>query len=194
LLRVLQEKVFEPLGATEPVKSEARIIAATNRDLEQMVESGEFRQDLFYRINVVPITLPPLRERQNDIPLLIDHFIEHFNRIQCRSIERVSSDALGVLLDYQYPGNIRELENIIQHAFVLCQGYVIEKKHLPAYLFRPSKKISTNDISCSLEEIDKRRIEESLSRNKYNRVNTAKELGIHVTTLWRKMKKYGINI
>ena len=140
LLRVLQEKVFEPLGATEPVKSEARIIAATNRDLEQMVESGEFRQDLFYRINVVPITLPPLRERQNDIPLLIDHFIEHFNRIQCRSIERVSSDALGVLLDYQYPGNIRELENIIQHAFVLCQGYVIEKKHLPAYLFRPSKK------------------------------------------------------
>ena len=194
LLRVLQEKVFEPLGATEPVKSEARIIAATNRDLEQMVESGEFRQDLFYRINVVPITLPPLRERQNDIPLLIDHFIEHFNRIQCRSIERVSSDALGVLIDYQYPGNIRELENVIQHAIVLCQGYVIEKKHLPAYLFRPSKKIRASDTSQSLENFDRRRIEEALSRNKYNRVNTAKELGIHVATLWRKMKKYGINV
>ncbi|NLL15460.1 MAG: sigma 54-interacting transcriptional regulator, partial [Fibrobacter sp.] len=177
-----------------PVKSEARIIAATNRDLEQMVESGEFRQDLFYRINVVPITLPPLRERQNDIPLLIDHFIEHFNRIQGRSIERVSSDALGVLIDYQYPGNIRELENVIQHAFVLCQGYVIEKKHLPAYLFRPSKKIRASDTSQSLENFDRRRIEEALSRNKYNRVNTAKELGIHVATLWRKMKKYGINV
>ncbi len=192
LLRVLQEKVFEPLGATEPVKSEARIIAATNRNLEQMVETGEFRQDLFYRINVIPITLPPLRERQNDIPLLIEHFIEHFNRVMGKSIERVSSEALSVLLSHQYPGNIRELENIIQHAFVLCKGRIIEKKYLPAYLFRPSKKICSNNASQSLENFDKSRIEEALSRNKYNRVNAAKELGIHVTTLWRKMKKYGI--
>jgi transcriptional regulator with PAS, ATPase and Fis domain len=101
---------------------------------------------------------------------------------------------LGVLIDYQYPGNIRELENVIQHAIVLCQGYVIEKKHLPAYLFRPSKKIRASDTSQSLENFDRRRIEEALSRNKYNRVNTAKELGIHVATLWRKMKKYGINV
>ncbi len=194
LLRVLQEKVFEPLGATESVKSEARIVAATNRNLEQMVELGEFRQDLFYRINVVPITLPPLRERHNDIPLLVDYFLKHFNLVQGKSIERLSSEALHILLEHQYPGNIRELENILQHAFVLCQNSVIEKKHFPAYLFRPLKQKTKSSTSQSLEDFDKTRIEEALSRNKYNRFNTAKELGIHVTTLWRKMKKYEINI
>lgn len=192
LLRVLQEKVFEPLGATEVVKLEARIIAATNRNLEQMVASGEFRQDLYYRINVVPITLPPLRDRQNDISLLIDHFITHFNRVYGKSIERVSSEALGILLDHRYPGNIRELENILQHAFVLCQSRVIEKKHLPAFLFRLSIEGSAGGPLKPVEKFDKNRIEEILLHNKYNRVKTAKELGIHVATLWRKMKKYGI--
>ncbi len=193
LLRVLQEKVFEPLGATEVVKLDARIIAATNRNLEQMVSSGEFRQDLYYRINVVPITLPPLRDRQNDISLLIDHFIAHFNRVYGKFIERLSSEALGILLDHRYPGNIRELENILQHAFVLCQNRVVEKKHLPAFLFRPSVKEPEGCTLKSVEEFDKSRIEEVLSRNKYNRVKTANELEIHVATLWRKMKKYGIS-
>ncbi|MBN1603016.1 MAG: sigma 54-interacting transcriptional regulator [Chitinispirillaceae bacterium] len=193
LLRVLQEKCYEPLGATEPVKSEARIIAATNRNLEAMVQSGEFRQDLYYRINIIPITLPPLRDRQSDVPLLIDNFIEHFNRIQGRSIDHVSADAMSVLLDYNYPGNIRELENILQHAFVLCQAPVIQKKHLPAYLFVKAKQdVETPGIG-SIEDFEKSRIEEALSRNRYSRAATAKELGMHVATLWRKMKRYNIN-
>jgi PAS domain S-box-containing protein len=192
LLRVLQEKCYEPLGATEPVKSEARIIAATNRNLEAMVQSGDFRQDLYYRINIIPITLPPLRDRHSDIPLLVDYFIDHFNRIQGRSIDHVSADAMSVLLDYNYPGNIRELENILQHAFVLCQAPVIQKKHLPAYLFVKAKQeVETPGIK-SIDDFEKSRIEEALSRNRYSRAATAKELGMHVATLWRKIKKLGI--
>jgi PAS domain S-box-containing protein len=192
LLRVLQEKCYEPLGATEPVRSDARIIAATNRNLEEMVQSGEFRQDLYYRINVIPITLPPLRERQSDVPLLVDHFIRHFNRIQGRSIDHVSSDAMSVLLDYNYPGNIRELENILQHAFVLCQSPIIQKKHLPASLFMKTKQeVKTSEVE-SIEDFEKSRIEEALVRNRFNRAATAKELDIHVATLWRKIKRYNI--
>ncbi|MFP4013891.1 MAG: sigma-54 interaction domain-containing protein [Chitinispirillaceae bacterium] len=192
LLRVLQEKVYEPLGSTEPVRSEARIIAATNRNLEQMVESGEFRQDLYYRINVVPLTLPPLRERSGDIPLLVDHFMAHYNSLYTRSVERISPEAMGILLEHRYPGNIRELENILQHAFVLCQGSVIERRHLPGYLFQPKSRVKS-EREQTWEEFEKRRIEEALARNKYNRTSTAKELGIHVATLWRKVKKYGID-
>lgn len=192
LLRVLQEKVYEPLGAVQPVQAEARIIAATNRNLEQMIQSGEFRQDLYYRINVVPIILPPLRDRRNDIPLLVDHFLKQFNRIFGKFIERVSSDVLGALMEHKYPGNIRELENILQHAFVLCQGNTIEKKHLPVYLVRPEHNQQNLRDARSIEEFDKSRIEDALLRNRYNRTETAKELGIHVATLWRKMKKYGI--
>lgn len=192
LLRVLQEKCYEPLGATEPVRSDARIIAATNRNLEEMVQSGEFRQDLYYRINVIPITLPPLRERQSDVPLLVDHFIRHFNRIQGRSIDHVCSDAMSVLLDYNYPGNIRELENILQHAFVLCQSPIIQKKHLPASLFMKTKQeVKTSEVE-SIEDFEKNRIEGALVRNRFNRAATAKELDIHVATLWRKIKRYNI--
>lgn len=193
LLRVLQENVYEPLGSTEPVRSEARIIAATNRNLEQMVESGEFRQDLYYRVNVVPLTLPPLRERAGDIPLLVDHFMAHYNSVYNKSIERVSPEVMGILLEHKYPGNIRELENILQHAFVLCQGITIERRHLPGYLFRPQNRVKS-EKEQTWEEFEKRRIEEALARNKYNRTQTAKELGIHVATLWRKMKKYGIGM
>lgn len=193
MLRVLQEHVYEPLGATESVKSDVRIIAATNRNLHNMVESGEFRQDLFYRIHVMPLTLPPLRERADDIPILIEHFIAHFNTIQRRSIEAVSEDAMAVLLSHSYPGNIRELENILQHAFVLCQGSVIERRHLPQYLANPAAKAaSTSGDEESFENLDKRRILKALERNRFVRVRAAKELGVHVATLWRKMKKYGI--
>lgn len=193
LLRVLQERVYEPLGSTEPVKSDVRIIAATNRDLNKMVELGEFRQDLFYRIHVMPMTLPPLRERPDDIPLLVEHFIAHFNTIFTRFVESVAPEAMSILLSHRYQGNIRELENILQHAFVLCQGSVIEKRHLPEYLLHPA--IAPTPIIAddeSMETIEKRRIFKTLERNRFNRVKTAKELGIHVATLWRKMKKYGI--
>ncbi len=191
LLRVLQEHTYEPLGGTEPVKSNVRIIAATNRNLNEMVESGEFRQDLFYRIHVMPLTLPPLRHRVDDIPLLLEHFITHFNTVQQRSIETIAPDAMSILLSHSYPGNIRELENILQHAFVLCQSSVIEKKHLPQYIFKPSTVIPA-DPGDEFEIIDKKRIISALERNRFVRINAARELGIHVATLWRKMKKYQI--
>jgi PAS domain S-box-containing protein len=193
MLRVLQEHVYEPLGATESVKADVRIVAATNRDLNKMVASGEFRQDLFYRIHVMPLILLPLRERADDIPILIEHFIAHFNTIQRRSIEAVSEDAMSILLSHSYIGNIRELENILQHAFVLCQGSVIERRHLPQYLVNPIAKVAIpSGNEESFENIDKRRILKALERNRYVRIRAAKELGVHVATLWRKMKKYGI--
>ena len=193
MLRVLQEQVYEPLGGTESVKSDVRIIAATNRDLNKMVESGEFRRDLFYRIHVMPLTLPSLKERPDDIPLLVEHFIAHFNMIHRRSIETIVAEGMSILLSHHYPGNIRELENILQHAFVLCRGSIIEKKHLPQYLFHtPVSSTPFFTGEESFEVIDKRRILNTLERNRFNRVKTAKELGVHVATLWRKMKKYSI--
>jgi transcriptional regulator with PAS, ATPase and Fis domain len=141
----------------------------------------------------MPLTLPPLRERPDDIPLLVEHFIAHFNTIYKRSVEAVAPEAMSILLSHRYQGNIRELENILQHAFVLCQGSILEKKHLPEYLLHPAiATASTVAYDESFEAIDKRNLLKSLERNKYNRVKTAKELGIHVATLWRKMKRYGI--
>jgi PAS domain S-box-containing protein len=192
LLRVIQENMFEPLGSTAPVLSEARIIAATNHDLQQMVESGEFRQDLYYRINVVPIVMPPLRDRKNDIPLLIDHFLMHFNLILKRNIERISNEAMAIIIHHAFPGNVRELENILHHAFILCQGSTIEKKHLPEYLFASKQIASVSPESDSVEAFEKQKIVHTLERNKYSRTRSAKELGVHVATLWRKMKQYGI--
>ncbi len=192
LLRVLQEKVYEPLGSIEPVRSEARIVAATNHDLGRMVESGEFRQDLYYRINVIPLTLPPLRDRKGDIPLLVDHFVQHYGKVHGKSVDHIAPDAMEALLEYRYPGNIREMENILQHAFVLCGSDSIRKKHLPAYLRRPSNSEKSLSAESSWEDYDKSRIEKALARNRYNRARTARELGMHAVTLWRKMKKYDI--
>lgn len=193
LLRVLQEKNYEPLGATESLEADVRIIAATNRDIEAMVAEGTFRQDLYYRLNIIPIVLPPLRDRPGDIPLLIDHFIRHFNTLHKKTIDHVGADALSMILQHTFPGNIRELENILQHAFVLCEGAVIEQKHLPAYLTRQDRpSAGLPHARTSLEQFDRERIEAALARNRYNRAKTAAELDIHAATLWRKMKKYGI--
>ena len=192
---MLQEKSYEPLGATSPVTADVRVIAATNRELDRMVENNEFRRDLYYRINVLPLTLPPLRERQGDIALLTERFIRHFNTLFGKSIERIDPEAMGVLCSYSYPGNVRELENAIQHAFVLCQGKTIEKRHLPPALFRKEPPPGDADMrTFSPAQFDKKRIEEALVRNKYNRTLTAGELGMHVATLWRKMKKYNISL
>lgn len=193
LLRVLQEKVYEPLGGIEPVPTEARIIAASNRDLDAMVAEGTFRQDLYYRINVIPIHLPALRERRGDIPLLVDHFIGRFNVLFKRHIESITPDALQLLDRHPFPGNIRELENILQHAFVLSRGSIIDTYHLPVYL-RESK--TDEHIPArhpdSVAQFEKKRIMDALERNRYNRARTARELDMHVTTLWRKMRRYGI--
>src|SRR5262249_49235429 len=141
LLRVLQQGEFEKVGSAATQKVDVRVIAATNRDLKKAIQAGTFREDLYYRLNVVPIDMPPLRERREDVPLLVRHLVERFNRQTHKSIEKVSPQALEVLLEYRYPGNVRELENIIEHAFVKCQGNAIEKRHLPPELASPKEDI-----------------------------------------------------
>jgi PAS domain S-box-containing protein len=190
LLRILQDGTYEPLGGTRTEHADVRIIAATHRDLAQMVEQGEFRNDLFYRINVITLTLPPLRERREDIPLLIDHFIERFNRLQQKEIERVSPRALEILMAHPYPGNVRELENIIEHAFVMCRSGTITLRHLPPRLReRPPE---TPPTPASLDDLEARFLLAELERHGWNRAATARDLGIHKTTLWRRMKRLGI--
>jgi PAS domain S-box-containing protein len=198
LLRVLQDKVYEPLGSTQSVKANVRIVAATNRDLEKLVSDGVFRQDLYYRINVVKLVLPPLRERKEDIPLLIDHFIRKFNRLNGKEIKGLSPDVLPLLMSYEFPGNIRELENIIEYATVVCKDLLIGIEHLPDHL---RQDLECMPVSASGQEARKEAswaemehnfVYEALRRNNWNRSATADEMGIHTTTLWRKMKRLNI--
>ena len=197
LLRVLEEKEFQPLGSVEKCKTDTRIIAATNLDLEEKVADGSFRQDLFYRINIVRFRLPPLRERKEDLPLLVEHFIEKLNHIKERYITRLSKEAMALLLAHDFPGNIRELENIIEHGFVLCQEGEIGKEHLPAYLQDGSgAKASppSGDLLANLHKSEADFIVETIVRCGYNRLAAAKELGMHKSTLFRKLKKYRIEL
>ena len=193
LLRVIQERTYEPLGGTEPLTANVRIVAASNKNLQKLVKAGKFREDLFYRINVIRLKLPPLRNRKEDIPLLINHFINHFNTIKGKLITDISPDALAILMDYDYPGNIRELENIIEHAFVLCRTSTITVQDLPDYL-RPEEPTKPMVSSTSLDELQAKFILDALRKNNYNRAKTAAALGIHKTTLWRQMKRLGITV
>ena len=192
LLRVLQEKTYEPLGASETVNADVRIIAASNRNLDELVKSGEFRQDLFYRINVIKLVLPLLKDRKEDIPLLIDYFIHQFNSIKNKHIDDISPETLTILMNHDYPGNIRELKNIIEHAFVLCRKSIIEINNLPDHL-KPSEEIEEIE-KPSLRELESKMILSVLQKHNWNRAKTASELTIHKTTLWRKMKRYGITL
>ncbi len=196
LLRVLQERLYEPLGGTESVRADVRVITATNRDLETLVGEGTFRRDLYYRINVVRLHIPPLRERREDIPLLVDHFIGHFNHIKNRKIPGVSPDVMTLLMGHDFPGNVRELENVIEHAFVLCRSGMILTKHLPSHLRPPEEGVGSGagPGMKSLDELEARFLVEALRRNNWNRQRAAAELGMHKTTLWRKIKKLGINL
>ncbi len=193
LLRVLEEREYQPLGALKPEKADVRIISATNKDLSRMVENEEFRQDLFYRINVVRLKLPPLRNRMEDIPMLVQHFIERMNRLRERFITGISPDALRVLMSHNFPGNIRELENIIEHAFIVCPNGIILPHHLPGNLNPQSRPLADNETSTnSLQSAEAKVIMDALERNSYNRLATARELGMHKSTLFRKIKKLGI--
>ncbi len=192
LLRVLQEKTYEPLGAIKSIKSDVRILAASNKVLETLVESGKFREDLFYRINVIKLKLPPLRERREDIPLLVEHFIARLNHRNENEIVGIDRHALNILMSHAYPGNVRELENIIEHASVMCRGGLILSEHLPTEIV-PEKRTSLKDGGgASLEEMERAMIESALERNHGNRQAAADELGIHKTTLFRKLKALGI--
>jgi transcriptional regulator with PAS, ATPase and Fis domain len=186
----LQERKYEPLGSSDPVDADVRVIAASNRDLSKLVEEGRFREDLYYRINVITIELPPLRERREDIPLLIDHFLDYFGSLDSALVCELHPSAMSVLMEYDYPGNVRELRNIIEHACVLSRGSIIEVGDLPQNVRGDDR---TDDLrSASLDELEGRFIESVLAKNDWSRTDTARELGIHKTTLWRKMKKLGI--
>jgi transcriptional regulator with PAS, ATPase and Fis domain len=196
LLRVLQEKEFEPLGSTRPIKTDVRIIAATNRDLSALIHEGKFRDDLFYRLNVVKIGLPLLFERRDDIPLLINAFIQKFNARMGKHVMGVTNKALKLLLEYDYPGNVRELENIIEHAFVLCKDDLIRLDCLPKEILEVPRETGKSELltkeKTPLEEAEARIIGSTLERNEGNRIKTAGELAMSRVTLWRKMKKYDL--
>lgn len=194
LLRVLQEKTFEPLGSVKSERLEARIIAATNKDMEKLVEDKVFRQDLYYRINVVRMEMPPLRKRKEDIALLVDNFVKKFNRIQGRKVPGIDSHALSLLMAHEWPGNIRELENAVERAFILCGDNEISLKHLPPEITGIDQLSKGTDIKSARKNLEARAISEAVERNNYNRQAAARELGIHKSTLFRKIKEFGIKL
>ncbi len=195
LLRVLQDRTFEPLGAVEPVQVDVRVIAATNKDLAKLVRKGVFREDLFYRIDVVRIALPSLCDRREDIPLLIEHFVAKFNRLQGKDVMGVSDEVLARLMEYDYPGNVRELENLIEHAFVLCRGGLIERHHLPPSVRGPSRDESLPGIAgMTLKAMERLLITDALRRTGGHRTAAARQLGIDPSTLFRKVKALGIKL
>jgi len=190
LLRFLQEKEYEPLGSTKSVKADVRIIAATNKNLYSAVKQNLFRDDLYYRLNVMNIELPSLQDRKEDIPLLVEHFLKKYNALKGKNIEGVTDDTMNILLEYDYYGNIRELENIIEHSFVLCNESYIAQRHLPKRL-RGDGEVLLEKLT--LADIEENAILAALENNAWNRKKSAEILGIDTSTLWRKMKKYKID-
>ena len=195
LLRVLQEKTYQPLGAVKPVRANVRVLAATNKNLAELVTQGTFRQDLFYRVNVVCMELPPLRERKEDIPMLVDHFIGRMKRLRGGSVKGISQEALSLLMFHDYPGNIRELENIIERIFVLCPEGEIGVRCLPEHLkARAVPTVFPVGMDVALRTTENQVILAALERNDYNRLATARMLNIHKSTLYRKIKRIGIQL
>ncbi|MDD4071771.1 MAG: sigma 54-interacting transcriptional regulator [Desulfobacterales bacterium] len=195
LLRVLQERTFYPLGSTKPENADVRIIAASNKDLDELVKAGSFREDLFYRIHVVRLDLPPLRHRKEDIPLLAEHFIQRLNLQRGRTVQGLSHEALTVLMTYDYPGNIRELENTIEHTFVLCQEGIIDTSCLPERVTgQMVSPVISDTVDDALKTVETQMIIEALKRNHYNRLAAARDLGIHKSTLFRKIKAMEIDL
>ncbi len=194
LLRVLQTRQYEPLGGTASVKADVRILAATNTDLAEEVRRKRFRQDLYFRLNVVRVFLPPLLERRADIPLLVPHFIARFNALQGRRIQRCTESAMAALLAYDFPGNVRELENAIEHGFVVCAGDLIQMEDLPAHILEEvgerTRALAFETKPLKLAEAEL--IRETLAKHAGHRQRTAAELGISRNTLWRKMRKYDL--
>ncbi len=194
LLRIIQQREFERLGSTRPVKIDVRIICATNRNLEELVANNHFREDLYYRINVFPIFVPPLRERINDIPALVDHFIAKFNKNNGRNIKRISASAIDMLMVYHWPGNIRELENCIERACILTNDHVIRAYNLPPTLQTAisSNTRSTGTLKNILEKVEKQMIHETLISTKGNIAKASEILGITERMLSIRVRKYNI--
>ena len=193
LLRILQEKTIERVGDTQPLKVDVRVIASTNRDLKEKVRRGEFREDLYYRLKVVEVTLPPLRERREDIPLLISHFCALFNARFNRGIEGVSQEVLNSFMQYPWPGNVRELEHVMEHAFIVCRSSVITREHLPVELldFRPPDR-SAAPRGSATSVLDAGAILEALKKTRWNKTKAATLLGISRRTMHRKLHEFQI--
>ena len=196
LLRLLQEREYEPLGGVGPLPANVRVVAATNKTLSQMVSTGQFRDDLYFRLAVVRLTIPPLSERREDIPYLIEHFIQRFNAKQGKRILGVTPAVMEILMRHDFPGNARELENIIEYCFVLCHNATIDVRHLPEdirAMVQPSTTTPGADPLPLLKQNEAAVIRIALDRQDGHQGRAAKELGISRTTLWRKMNKYGIS-
>jgi transcriptional regulator with PAS, ATPase and Fis domain len=192
LLRVLETRDYEPLGATSTERTDARIVSASNKDLDALVESGKFLQDLLYRIKIIPIHIPPLRERREDIPLLIDHFLKEFNTTDGARIEGFTEDALAVLLNHDYPGNVRELRGIVEHAVVYSAAPYIGAECLPFQLNPASTATGPVTEKEIVSEFEKELILRCLTEHNGSIKETARQLGIHRGTLWKKMKDRNI--
>jgi PAS domain S-box-containing protein len=192
LLRVLEDKEFYPLGSRKTTKVDVRIIAATNRVLEGMVEAKRFREDLFYRLNVIRLELPPLKERRADIPLLIEHILRQLSSVKERKASRISEEAMAILLNYDFPGNVRELENVLEHALIICQEEAIEPKHLPLFLRKAMPAAGSRAEAGRPENLpsEKERLLQALEKHHWHRGEAARALQMDRTTLWRKMKRH----
>lgn len=200
LLRVLQEREFHRVGGEEPIRVDVRVIAATNKNLEQAVREGSFREDLYYRLNVISIHLPPLRERKEDIPLLVDHFVEKFNIESGKRVKGVSEEVLQILIEHDWPGNVRELENVIERAVIINRGGIILPEDLPPYLSGRSALSGVQESlvqqACAgqltLQEVEKAHIQNILQETGWNIARTARILGIDRSTLYAKIRRYGL--
>ena len=197
LLRVLEDKEFYPLGSRKTTRVDVRIISATNQNLGQLVKERRFREDLFYRLNVMRLDLPPLKDRRGDIPLLISHILKRLRTTRDTRVRNFSNDAMDVLLNYDYPGNVRELENIIEHALIVCQAEIIERYHLPLALQKGnSRSLPADETAQPVDTVgvsEKSMIVDMLQKYSWNKGKTAAALNINRTTLWRKLKKYNLS-
>ncbi|MFN3921825.1 MAG: sigma 54-interacting transcriptional regulator, partial [Caldimicrobium sp.] len=187
--RVLETNTFYPLGSKKEIRVDVRYILATSKDLKKLVEEGNFRDDLYYRINVIPLKIPPLRERKEDLPLLIRHFLQYYSQKYQKAIPEISKEAYLALLNYNYPGNVRELKHIIERALLLCQNNLITLRDLPEELIPKEKSEVSMDIKRCREMLEKELILKTLNECRGRKGEAAKKLGISRKTLWQKLKK-----
>lgn len=192
LLRVLQEREVEPVGAVHPTEVDVRVVAASNRDLERMVRENRFREDLYYRLHVVTLTIPPLRERRSDIPVLTEHFLEELAHEVGIRVEGVEPDAMDVLLGFHWPGNVRELKNVLEGSLHMTEGDRIRREHLPFHLVGESRGEGPSTLKEAVEEAEKNVILRALQTHRGDREQAIRMLGISRSGFYQKVKKYGI--
>lgn len=193
LLRVLQEKEFERVGGTETIKTDVRIITATNRNLEDLIETGAFRQDFYYRLNVFPIHVPPLRERKTDIPLLADYFVEKYAKANLKNIRRISTQAINMFMSYHWPGNVRELENCIERAVLLTNDDVIHAHYLPPTLQTAEVSETPSSLPTTLDNVERNLLLDALHNARGNMARAARSLGVSERVMGLRLKKHGLD-